>query len=62
MANTPTLYERIVAIYPELLDTPEEFQNKSIRLQDDGQGLFIAKWTYSKPIPDELVEFVNFQS
>lgn len=61
MANTPTLYERILAIYPELLDNLEEFKNKSIRLQDDGNGVFIAKWTYSNPIPDELAEFVNIQ-
>lgn len=61
MAKTATLFERILAIYPELAENLEEFQNRSIRLQDDGQGTFIAKWNYSKPIPDELAEFVNIQ-
>jgi hypothetical protein len=47
-----TLYEQIIAIYPEL--TGSDLFVKDIILQDDsdGQGAYIAKWDYSKPIPD----------
>jgi len=49
------LWEIIKTTYPEL--TNEDFGSKgSITLQDDSDGLgaFIAKWEYSKPIPDGL--------
>jgi len=49
------LWEQIIAVYPELTD--EDFGMRgSIRLQDDSDGLgaYIAKWDYSKPIPDGL--------
>lgn len=50
-----SLYDQIVAIYPELTITQEsdEFGPKgSIELCDDGDGVpYIAKWNYSKPIP-----------
>jgi hypothetical protein len=52
-----SLYSQIVEIYPELTitDQYDEFQNGSIRLQDDGDGIeFIAKWDYSKPIPEGM--------
>ena len=51
------LYHQIVAVYPELTitDTYDEFRNKSIRLEQDENGVqYIAKWEYSKPIPDGL--------
>jgi hypothetical protein len=51
------LYSQITAVYPELANTEQydEFQYGSIRLQDDGDGVqYIAKWEYSKPIPDGL--------
>ena len=49
-----SLYDDIIAIYPEL--TVEDFYPKtgSIRLQNDGKGDYIAKWEYSKPIPAGL--------
>jgi hypothetical protein len=49
-----TLLEQIIAAYPELSEN--DFANGSIRLQDDsdGQGAYIAKWDYEKPIPDGL--------
>lgn len=50
-----TLYDKIIAAYPELVD--EDFAlNGSIRLRNDSDGLgdFIEKWEYSKPIPDGL--------
>jgi len=49
-----SLYEKIIAEYPELLEMPDEFVNGSIRLQNDGDGDYIAKWEYSKPLPKGL--------
>ena len=49
------LDEQIKAAYPEI--TSEDFYpfTGSILLQDDGDGIqYIAKWTYSKPIPKGL--------
>lgn len=52
------LWEQIIEVYPELADNNyEQFGDfGSIRLQDDsdGQGAYIAKWEYSKPIPKGL--------
>lgn len=49
-----TLYDDIMAVYPEL--TNEDFKtNGTIELRDDGDGVsYIYKWEYSKPIPDGL--------
>lgn len=50
-----TLYDKIVAIYPELVD--EDFsQYGTILLRNDSDGLgdYIEKWEYSKPIPAGL--------
>ena len=52
-----SLYDEIIAVYPELTITPEkdEFAFGSIQLCDDGDGIqYIAKWNYSKPIPNGL--------
>jgi len=48
-----SLYEQIIAVYPELTD--KDFHTVII-LQDDsdGVGAYIAKWEYSEPIPDGL--------
>jgi hypothetical protein len=50
-----TLWEQIILVYSEL--TNEDFgQFGSILLQDDsdGQGAYIAKWEYSKPLPEGM--------
>ena len=49
-----TLFQKIKAAYPELTD--DDFSNGTIILQNDSDGLgdYIAKWEYSKPIPDGL--------
>lgn len=50
-----TLYEQIIAALPELAENIEEFGIRgSIELRDDSDGLgaYIARWDYSKPIPD----------
>jgi hypothetical protein len=49
------LFSKICEEYPEL--TSVDFgTNGSICLQDDsdGHGPYIAKWDYSKPIPEGL--------
>ena len=48
-----SIYEQIIAVYPELTDI--DFQTVII-LQDDsdGAGAYIAKWEYSKPLPDGM--------
>jgi hypothetical protein len=50
-----TLWEKIIAEYPELTDEDFAFQG-CIKLKDDSDGLgaYIAKWEYSKPIPKSL--------
>jgi hypothetical protein len=51
------LYDDLIAALPELADKPEEFLlTGSIRLRDDsdGEGAYIEKWEYSKPIPSEF--------
>ena len=49
------LWEKIIAAYPEINPT-DNFQELGIFLQDDsdGQGAYIAKWKYHKPIPAGL--------
>jgi hypothetical protein len=47
------LYSIIKKEYPEIED--KEFVQGCVRLQDDGDGIqYIAKWEYSKPIPEGL--------
>ena len=50
-----TLYEKIIALYPELKDY--NFALGDIRLQDDGNGSYIAKWehpTLPRPTEEQL--------
>jgi hypothetical protein len=50
------LYTKIKKVYPEIEE--REFSSGTIRLQDDGDGIqYIAKWNYSKPLPDDLKEY-----
>jgi hypothetical protein len=50
-----SIYEKIKQVYPELIgvDFKPAF---SINLQNDSDGVgdYIAKWEYSKPIPEGL--------
>lgn len=54
-----TLYEAVIRNFPELegkiLSTPE------IILQNDSDGTddYIAKWEYSKPLPEELQSYLR---
>jgi hypothetical protein len=52
-----SLYEKIIALYPELADY--DFADGDIRIQNDsdGRGEYIAKWehpTLAKPTDEEL--------
>ena len=51
-----TLYDKIIAVYPEL--TNEDFGlSGSIRLRNDSDGIgdYIEKWNYEQPIPEGLI-------
>ena len=49
-----TIYETITTVYPELEGA--DLFGAGIMLQDDsdGQGVFIAEWGYSKPLPNGM--------
>jgi hypothetical protein len=47
------LWEQIIEALPEIQAT-DNFANLGIELQDDGDGAYIAKWKYSKPLPKGL--------
>jgi len=52
-----TLYEKLIALYPELANF--DFSQPLIRLQNDsdGRGDYIAKWehpTLARPTEEEL--------
>ncbi len=55
------LNEKILQIYPEL----ENFSNNPLHnpiyiLQDDGNGVYIKEWNYSKPQPtQEQLDAIN---
>lgn len=50
-----TILETIYAEYPELENT-DLFNNHAIKLQDDsdGEGVYVAEWAYTKPLPAGL--------
>jgi len=47
------LWQKIISTYPEINPT-DNFESLGIFLQDDGDGSYITKWEYSKPIPEGL--------
>ena len=50
-----TIYDAIIKDYPELTNDDFFPNDGIIELRDDGDGVvYIAKWNYSKPIPDGL--------
>ena len=51
-----TLYEQLIAALPELTQADFAPFTGTIVLRDDsdGQGTYIEKWEYSKPIPDGM--------
>lgn len=50
-----SLWQEIISAYPELTDKDFHPIFGDINLKDDGDGIvYIAKWNYSKPIPEGL--------
>lgn len=51
-----SLYDQIVAVYPELTNADFDPYFGVINLCNDADGFgdFILKWEYSKPIPEGL--------
>lgn len=48
------LFTKIIDIYSEINEN-DFIDNGKIRLQDDGDGIqYIAKWEYSKPLPEGM--------
>ncbi len=55
------LFDKIIAIYPELADQPLVFMDGTITLQNDsdGKGDYIRAWnhpTLPEPTPEQLAE------
>ena len=51
------MFEKIIKIYPELTFNDFHPLRGTIFLQDDGDGMYIAKWehpTLAKPTDEEL--------
>ena len=49
------LFTAMTTAYPDLIIKDFDPITGSILLKDDGDGIpYIAKWDYSKPIPDGL--------
>ena len=48
------LWTTIFETYPELKDIVTPYEPVVLQDDSDGQGAFIAKWEYSKPIPAGL--------
>jgi hypothetical protein len=55
-----SLYQQLIEIYPELENSQELIKNVIyLRNDSDGTGDYIAKWEYSKPVPESLVKYVR---
>ena len=53
-----TLYDKIIAAFPELTDKDFDSDFGVISLRNDGEGDYIAKWEYSKPLTSALEVFL----
>jgi hypothetical protein len=53
-----TLYDKIIAAFPELTDNDFDSNFGVINLRNDGEGDYIAKWEYSQPLTSELQVFL----
>jgi len=52
-----TLYEKIIALYPELADYDFAMGDITLQNDSDGKGDYIAKWnhpTLAKPTQEQL--------
>ena len=48
------IYDQIIKVYPELAESNIWLKEIVLRDDSDGEGVYIEKWEYSKPIPDGL--------
>ncbi len=51
------MFEKIIAIYPELKSSDFSPNGGTISLRDDGQGVYIEKWehpTLPRPTDEQL--------
>jgi hypothetical protein len=50
-----SLFDEVIAVYPELTMKDFNPRSGSILLCDDGDGVqYIAKWENSKPLPEGM--------
>ena len=49
-----TIYETIITAYPELENADLYALGITLRDDSDGEGAYIEKWDYDKPIPTGL--------
>ena len=48
-----TLYDKIINIYPSLIQDDFSLEKGTILLQNDGQSDYIKSWTNSNPQPTQ---------
>ena len=55
-----TVYEKVIAAFPELADN-KDLDRLGIVIQNDsdGTGDYIAKWEYSKALPNDLKSYLR---
>jgi hypothetical protein len=56
------LYQKIIAIYPDMAGQMTSLANAPFRLQDDldGQGFYISEWNDQRPQPtQEQLDFIE---
>jgi hypothetical protein len=49
-----TLYDQIIAKYPDLVGTDIFYTQIILQDDSDGVGAYIKKWDYNKPLPVDL--------
>jgi hypothetical protein len=49
-----TMYEQIIAVYPELKDSKIFTKDIIIQNDADDRGDWLRVWNYSKPIPEGI--------
>lgn len=56
-----TLYDKIIAAYPELADNSVPFMDGTISLRNDGDGFgdYIEIWNYTTPLTKELQQYLR---
>jgi hypothetical protein len=60
MGTLMSLYEKIIAAFPELAGNID-LDRLGIVIQNDsdGSGDYVAQWDYTKPLPDDLKGYLR---